>query len=174
MQYIPQCQLLKVIYFYWYFVFFSPCNFLVCSVLLLHRVAFRICITLTCQKKISSLPSTLGAAESSLLLLTDGVTQSSLPVAQGIINTSLPLCPWLKVYYLLQKILLVSKFVKFFFMKWVGLVILWIQQNNFVRFIVHIRSNKYLCKNWEILWFESLVFYYLLLVCSNYYFGKVS
>ena len=35
----------------------------------------------------------LGAAESSLLLLTDGVTQSSLPVAQDIINTSLPLCP---------------------------------------------------------------------------------
>ena len=59
-------------------------------------------------------------------------------------------------------------------MKWVGLVILLMTQNNFVRFIAHTISNKYLRKNREILWFESLAFYYMLLVCANYYFGKVS
>ena len=61
--------------------------------------------------EISSLPWTLGAAESSLLLPTDGATQSSLPVAQGIRKYFITFYGHdLRLYYMLQKFLLVNLF----------------------------------------------------------------
>ena len=128
--------------------------------------------------EISSLPLTLGAAESSLLLPTDGATQSSLPVAQGIRKYFITFYGHdLRLYYYKKFFWLIFFcFFFFFFFPWNGLdwLYFWYHKNNYVWFIAHTISNKYLCKNWEIMWFESLAFYYLLLVCANYYFGKVS
>ena len=80
--------------------------------------------------EISSLPLTLGAAESSLLLPTDGATQSSLPVAQGIRKYFITFYGHdLRLYYMLQKFYWLICFCFFFFStKWVGLVILLIPQ----------------------------------------------
>nr|UDH56053.1 hypothetical chloroplast RF19 [Hoheria lyallii] len=57
------------------------------------------------------------------------------------------------------------------FMKWVGLVLAWIQQNNFIRSNVFIRSNKYLVSEFR----NSMarVFSILLFITCVYYLGRI-
>nr|QYJ56873.1 Ycf1 protein [Hibiscus sabdariffa] len=57
------------------------------------------------------------------------------------------------------------------FMKWVGLVLAWIQQNNFIRSNVLIRSNKYLVSEFR----NSMarIFSILLFITCVYYLGRM-
>lgn len=57
------------------------------------------------------------------------------------------------------------------FMKWVGLVLVWIQQNNFIRPNVLIRSNKYLVSEFR----NSMarIFSVLLFITCVYYLGRI-
>nr|YP_010756720.1 hypothetical chloroplast RF1 [Melochia pyramidata]UNV38438.1 hypothetical chloroplast RF1 [Melochia pyramidata] len=57
------------------------------------------------------------------------------------------------------------------FMKWVGLVLVWIQQNNFIRPNVLIRSNKYLVSEFR----NSMarIFSILLFITCVYYLGRI-
>ena len=57
------------------------------------------------------------------------------------------------------------------FMKWVGLVLVWIQQNNSIRFNVLIRSNKYLVS--ELRNSMARIFSILLFITCVYYLGRV-
>nr|YP_010419434.1 hypothetical protein RF1 [Laportea aestuans]USG52797.1 hypothetical protein RF1 [Laportea aestuans] len=57
------------------------------------------------------------------------------------------------------------------FMKWVGLVLVWIQQNNFIRSNVLIRSNKYLVS--ELKNFMARIFSILLFITCVYYLGRI-
>nr|YP_009917878.1 Ycf1 [Morella salicifolia]QLM01913.1 Ycf1 [Morella salicifolia] len=57
------------------------------------------------------------------------------------------------------------------FMKWVGLVLVWIQQNNSIRFNVLIRSNKYLVS--ELRNSMARIFRILLFITCVYYLGRV-
>nr|UDD72801.1 hypothetical protein RF1 [Prunus hypoxantha]UZC57217.1 hypothetical protein RF1 [Prunus sericea] len=57
------------------------------------------------------------------------------------------------------------------FMKWVGLVLGWIQQNNSIRSNVLIRSNKYLVS--ELRNFMARIFSILLFITSVYYLGRI-
>nr|AEX58511.1 hypothetical chloroplast RF19 [Theobroma grandiflorum] len=59
----------------------------------------------------------------------------------------------------------------FLFMKWVGLVLVWIQQNNFIRSNVLIRSNKYLVSEFR----NSMtrIFSILLFITCVYYLGRI-
>lgn len=67
---------------------------------------------------------------------------SSLPMAQSVVDTPLPMTQGI--------LFVISNFVGslighiFIFMNWVVLVLLLIQKNSCIRFILHIRSNKYL------------------------------
>nr|YP_010623213.1 hypothetical chloroplast RF1 [Thespesia lampas]WBF97265.1 hypothetical chloroplast RF1 [Thespesia lampas] len=56
-------------------------------------------------------------------------------------------------------------------MKWVGLVLVWIQQNNFIRSNVLIRSNKYLVSEFR----NSMarIFSVLLFITCVYYLGRI-
>ena len=56
-------------------------------------------------------------------------------------------------------------------MKWVGLVLVWIQQNNSIRFNVLIRSNKYLVS--ELRNSMARIFSILLFITCVYYLGRV-
>nr|YP_009767803.1 Ycf1 [Moldenhawera blanchetiana]QIS98421.1 Ycf1 [Moldenhawera blanchetiana] len=56
------------------------------------------------------------------------------------------------------------------FMKWVGLVLVWIQQNNYIKSNVLIRSNKYIMS--ELRNFMSRIFIIFLFITSIYYLGK--
>nr|QHN53666.1 hypothetical protein RF1 [Pipturus arborescens] len=58
-----------------------------------------------------------------------------------------------------------------FFMKWVGLVLVWIQQNNYIRSNVLIRSNKYLVS--ELRNFMARIFRILLFITCVYYLGRI-
>ena len=57
------------------------------------------------------------------------------------------------------------------FMKWVGLVLVWIQQSNFIRSNVLIRSNKYLVSEFR----NSMarIFSILLFITCVYYLGRI-
>nr|YP_009535942.1 Ycf1 [Ostrya japonica]AYK29969.1 Ycf1 [Ostrya japonica]AYK30649.1 Ycf1 [Ostrya japonica]AYK31754.1 Ycf1 [Ostrya japonica] len=57
------------------------------------------------------------------------------------------------------------------FMKWVGLVLVWIQQNNSIRFNVLIRSNKYLVS--ELRNSMARIFSILLFITCVYYLDRV-
>nr|QRE83972.1 Ycf1 [Humulus lupulus] len=57
------------------------------------------------------------------------------------------------------------------FMKWVGLVLVWIQQNNSIRSNVLIRSNKYLVA--ELRNFMARIFSILLFITCIYYLGRI-
>ena len=57
------------------------------------------------------------------------------------------------------------------FMKWVGLVLVWIQQNNSIRFNVLIRSNKYLVS--ELRNSMARIFSILLFITCVYYLGRI-
>nr|YP_009530091.1 hypothetical protein RF1 [Pteroceltis tatarinowii]AXX77370.1 hypothetical protein RF1 [Pteroceltis tatarinowii]QWK48096.1 hypothetical protein RF1 [Pteroceltis tatarinowii] len=57
------------------------------------------------------------------------------------------------------------------FMKWVGLVLVWIQQNNSIRSNVLIRSNKYLVA--ELRNFMARIFSILLFITCVYYLGRI-
>nr|YP_009532662.1 hypothetical chloroplast RF19 [Cecropia pachystachya]AYA73058.1 hypothetical chloroplast RF19 [Cecropia pachystachya] len=57
------------------------------------------------------------------------------------------------------------------FMKWVGLVLVWIQQNNSIRSNVLIRSNKYLVS--ELRNFMARIFSILLFITCVYYLGRI-
>nr|YP_009767320.1 Ycf1 [Diptychandra aurantiaca]QIS97938.1 Ycf1 [Diptychandra aurantiaca] len=56
------------------------------------------------------------------------------------------------------------------FMKWVGLVLVWIQQNNSIKSNVLIRSNKYIMS--ELRNFMSRIFIIFLFITSIYYLGR--
>nr|UNY36128.1 hypothetical protein RF1 [Oreocnide rubescens] len=58
-----------------------------------------------------------------------------------------------------------------FFMKWVGLVLVWIQQKNSIRSNVLIRSNKYLVS--ELRNFMARIFSILLFITCVYYLGRI-
>nr|QHB76023.1 Ycf1 [Cucumis melo subsp. melo] len=57
------------------------------------------------------------------------------------------------------------------FMKWVGLILVWIQQNNSIRSNVLISSNKYLVSEWR----NSMarIFTILLFITCVYYLGRI-
>nr|YP_010175630.1 hypothetical chloroplast RF19 [Pterospermum menglunense]QSL98890.1 hypothetical chloroplast RF19 [Pterospermum menglunense] len=57
------------------------------------------------------------------------------------------------------------------FMKWVGLVLVWIQQNNFIRSNVLIRSNRYLVSEFRIS--MDRIFSILLFITCVYYLGRI-
>ena len=57
------------------------------------------------------------------------------------------------------------------FMKWVGLVLVWIQQKNSIRSNVLIRSNKYLVS--ELTNFRARIFSILLFITCIYYLGRI-
>ncbi|KAF4355388.1 hypothetical protein F8388_008085, partial [Cannabis sativa] len=57
------------------------------------------------------------------------------------------------------------------FMKWVGLVLVWIQHNNSIRSNVLIRSNKYLVA--ELRNFMARIFSILLFITCIYYLGRI-
>nr|YP_010203883.1 photosystem I assembly protein Ycf1 [Gynostemma microspermum]UAM95898.1 photosystem I assembly protein Ycf1 [Gynostemma microspermum] len=57
------------------------------------------------------------------------------------------------------------------FMKWVGLILVWIQQNNSIRSNVLIRSNKYLVS--ELRNSMARIFSILLFITSVYYLGRI-
>nr|UUL96436.1 hypothetical chloroplast RF1 [Gleditsia sinensis] len=57
-----------------------------------------------------------------------------------------------------------------FFMKWVGLVLVWIQQNNSIKSNVLIRSNKYIMS--ELRNYMSRIFIILLFITCLYYLGR--
>nr|YP_009767063.1 Ycf1 [Tachigali costaricensis]QIS97598.1 Ycf1 [Tachigali costaricensis] len=56
------------------------------------------------------------------------------------------------------------------FMKWVGLVLVWIQQKNSIKSNVLIRSNKYIMS--ELRNFMSRIFIFFLFITSIYYLGR--
>nr|WAX02596.1 hypothetical chloroplast RF1 [Gymnocladus chinensis] len=57
-----------------------------------------------------------------------------------------------------------------FFMKWVGLVLVWIQQNNSIKSNVLIRSNKYIMS--ELRNYMSRIFSIFLFITCLYYLGR--
>lgn len=57
------------------------------------------------------------------------------------------------------------------FMKWVGLVLVWIRQNHSIRSIVLIRSNKYLVS--EVINSRARIISILLFITSVYYLGRI-
>ncbi|KAL5555000.1 hypothetical protein UlMin_037236 [Ulmus minor] len=57
------------------------------------------------------------------------------------------------------------------FMKWVGLVLVWIQQNNSIRYNALIRSNKYLVS--ELKNYMARIFSILLFITCVYYLGRI-
>nr|YP_010423195.1 hypothetical protein RF1 [Laportea oligoloba]USG96669.1 hypothetical protein RF1 [Laportea oligoloba] len=57
------------------------------------------------------------------------------------------------------------------FMKWVGLLLVWIQQNNSIRSNVLIRSNKYLVSEFRN--FMARIFSILLFITCVYYLGRI-
>nr|YP_010636987.1 hypothetical chloroplast RF19 [Saxifraga balfourii]WBQ49629.1 hypothetical chloroplast RF19 [Saxifraga balfourii] len=57
------------------------------------------------------------------------------------------------------------------FMKWVGLVLVWIRQNHSIRSIVLIRSNKYLVS--EVINSRARIISILLLITCVYYLGRI-
>nr|YP_010756892.1 hypothetical chloroplast RF1 [Kleinhovia hospita]UNV38610.1 hypothetical chloroplast RF1 [Kleinhovia hospita] len=57
------------------------------------------------------------------------------------------------------------------FMKWVGLVLVWTQKNNFIRSNVLIRSNKYLVSKFRN--FMARIFSILLFITCVYYLGRI-
>nr|YP_010432944.1 Ycf1 [Subularia monticola]USW06494.1 Ycf1 [Subularia monticola] len=59
------------------------------------------------------------------------------------------------------------------FMKWVGLVLVWIQQNNSIRSNVLIRSNKYKFLVSELSHFLARIFSILLFIICVYYLGRI-
>nr|YP_009438027.1 ycf1 [Bunias erucago]CUA64953.1 ycf1 [Bunias erucago] len=59
------------------------------------------------------------------------------------------------------------------FMKWVGLVLVWIQQNNSIRSNVLIRSNKYKFLVSELRNSMARIFSILLFITSVYYLGRI-
>nr|WRW11024.1 Ycf1 protein [Lathraea japonica] len=58
-----------------------------------------------------------------------------------------------------------------FFMKWLGLVLVWIRQNNSIRSNVLIRSNKYLVS--ELINSMARIFSILLFITCVYYLGRI-
>nr|YP_009890712.1 Ycf1.2 [Aurinia corymbosa]QKK37085.1 Ycf1.2 [Aurinia corymbosa] len=59
------------------------------------------------------------------------------------------------------------------FMKWVGLVLIWIQQNNYIRSNVLIRSNKYKFLVSELRNSMARIFSILLFITCVYYLGRI-
>nr|YP_009898720.1 Ycf1.2 [Menonvillea linearis]QKK45528.1 Ycf1.2 [Menonvillea linearis] len=59
------------------------------------------------------------------------------------------------------------------FMKWVGLVLVWIQQNNSIRSNVLIRSNKYKFLVSELRNYMARIFSILLFITCVYYLGRI-
>nr|YP_010422672.1 Ycf1 protein [Uncaria sessilifructus]USG59172.1 Ycf1 protein [Uncaria sessilifructus] len=57
------------------------------------------------------------------------------------------------------------------FMKWLGLVLVWIRQNHYIRSNVLIRSNKYLVS--ELRNFMARIFSILLFITCVYYLGRI-
>lgn len=57
------------------------------------------------------------------------------------------------------------------FMKWVGLILVWIRQNNFIRPNVLIRSNKYLVSEFRN--FTARIFSILVFITCVYYLGRI-
>nr|YP_009455467.1 hypothetical protein RF1 [Adenolobus garipensis]AUG83463.1 hypothetical protein RF1 [Adenolobus garipensis] len=56
------------------------------------------------------------------------------------------------------------------FIKWVGFLLAWIQQNNYIKSNVFIRSNKYIMS--KLRHYMSRIFIILLFITCLYYFGK--
>nr|YP_009894412.1 Ycf1.1 [Conringia planisiliqua]QKK40785.1 Ycf1.1 [Conringia planisiliqua]QKK40872.1 Ycf1.1 [Conringia planisiliqua] len=59
------------------------------------------------------------------------------------------------------------------FMKWVGLVLVWIQQNNYIRSNVLIRSNKYKFLVSELRNSMARIFSIILFITCVYYLGRI-
>nr|YP_009868092.1 Ycf1 [Pterocarpus pedatus]QKG62488.1 Ycf1 [Pterocarpus pedatus] len=57
-----------------------------------------------------------------------------------------------------------------FFMKWIGLIFVWIQQNNLIQYNVPIRSNKYIISEFRIS--MSQIFIVFLFITCLYYLGR--